>query len=91
MVSTCRSGSIPIWRATSKPSQRIAGKGADANVQESARRIAEAQIDLRRVLSYRQLLIERALADGTFQTKAAKRAELKGVSAIFGALAAFDR
>ena len=88
---------VPVWRDPDLASdvealaQRIAGKGADANVQESARRIAEAQIDLRRVLSYRQLLIERALADGTFQTKAAKRAELKGVSAIFGALAAFDR
>jgi hypothetical protein len=48
---------VPIWLDPDLASdvealaQRIAGKGADANVQDSARRIAEAQIDLRRVLS----------------------------------------
>ena len=39
--------------------QRIVGKSADANVLESARRVAEAQIDLRRVRSHRHRLIER--------------------------------
>ena len=47
---------VPIWLDPALASdvealaQRIAGKGADANVLELARRIAEAQIDLRRVL-----------------------------------------
>jgi len=52
--------------------QRIVGKSADANVLEPARRVAEAQIDLRRVRSHRNRLIERAMADSMFQTEAAE-------------------
>jgi len=40
--------------------QRIVGKSTDADVLESARRVAEAQIDLRRVRFHRNRLIERA-------------------------------
>jgi hypothetical protein len=49
---------------------------------ELARRVAEAQIDLRRVRAYRQRLIQRALTDQGFQTKATKRAQLKLAVAI---------
>jgi hypothetical protein len=73
---------VPIWLDPALASdvealaQRIAGKGADANVLESARRIAEAQIDLRRVLSYRNRLIERAL--GRFRPRRQSARSLRG-------------
>jgi hypothetical protein len=51
--------------------QRIVGKSADLNLLESARRVAEAQIDLRRVRAHRNRLIERLFADPRFQTKVA--------------------
>jgi hypothetical protein len=82
---------VPIWLDPALASdvealaQRIAGKGADANVLESARRIAEAQIDLRRVLSYRQLLIERAMPDPKVQTEAAEPAAFAPAAARVGA------
>lgn len=54
--------------------QRIVGKSADAHVLESALRIAEAQIELRRVRSYRYRLIERAMPDPKVQNEAAEPA-----------------
>lgn len=60
---------VPIWRDPDLASDvealahRIAGKGADANVLEPARRVAAAQIDLRRVRSHRLRLIERVMFD----------------------------
>jgi hypothetical protein len=54
--------------------QRIVGKSADAHALESALRIAEAQINLRRVRSYRHRLIEQAMADPKFQAEAAEPA-----------------
>ena len=50
---------VPVWLDPDLASdvealaQRIAGKSADASVLESARRVAEAQIDLRRLRSHR--------------------------------------
>ena len=65
--------------------QRIVGKSADAHVLESARRIAEAQIDLRRVRSYRHRLIERAMPDPKVQTEAAEPAPFAPAAARVGA------
>ena len=82
---------VPIWLDPDLASdvealaQRIVGEGADANLLESARRIAEAQIDLRRVLSYRQLLIERAMPDPKVQTEAAEPAAFAPAAARVGA------
>jgi hypothetical protein len=82
---------VPIWLDPDLASdvealaQRIAGKGADANVLESARRVAEAQIDLRRVRSHRNRLIERAMADPKFQTEAAEPAPFEPAAARVGA------
>lgn len=62
---------VPIWLDPDLASDvealawRIVGKSVDANVLESARRVAEAQIDLRRVRSHRHRLIERLIADPT--------------------------
>jgi hypothetical protein len=70
---------VPIWLDPDLPSdealaQRIVGEGADAGALESARRVAEAQIDLRRLRSHRTRLIERAMADPEFQAEAAEPA-----------------
>jgi len=46
---------------------RIVGKSADVNLLEPARRVAEAQIDLRRVRTHRHRLIERAMNDLNFE------------------------
>ncbi len=54
--------------------RRLCDDGRDAKIMELARRVAEAQIDLRRVRSHRHRLIERALADPGFETTAATRA-----------------
>jgi hypothetical protein len=43
--------------------QRIAGPGANADIVALARRIAEAQIDLKRVRSYRRRRVEQRLTD----------------------------
>jgi len=82
---------VPIWLDPDLASdakalaRRIAGEGADADVLESARRIAEAQIDLRRVHSYRTRLIERAMADPKVQAEAAEPAPLAPAAARAGA------
>ena len=62
---------VPIWLDPNLPSdvealaQRIVGEGAAANVLAPARRVAPAQIDLGRVRSYRDPLIERAMPDSS--------------------------
>ena len=78
---------VPIWLDPDLAgdvealAQRIVGKGADANVLEPARRVAEAQIDLRRVRSYRHRLIERAISNPQVQAEAAEPAPLAPSSA----------
>jgi hypothetical protein len=51
----------------------IAGAGATPEILELARRIAEAQIDLRRVRSARHDLLAGALCDPDYGSPAAKR------------------
>ena len=69
--------SVPIWLDPDLASdvealaQRIVGKGADANVLQPARRVAEAQIDLRRVRAHRNWLIERAMPDPKVEAEVA--------------------
>ncbi len=62
--------------------RRLCGEDRDPRLMELARRVAEAQIDLRRVRAYRQSLIQRALTDQGFQTKATKRAQFNLAAAI---------
>jgi hypothetical protein len=81
---------VPVWLDPDLASdveafaQRIVGKSTDADVLESARRVAEAQIDLRRVRSHRTRLIERAMADPMFQTEAAEPAPFEAAAARIG-------
>jgi hypothetical protein len=55
----------------------IAGADATAEIREPARRIAEAQIDLRRVRSARHDLLSSALGDANYHPRAAKRKKSK--------------
>jgi hypothetical protein len=81
---------VPIWIDPDRASdvealaQRIVGERAGADVLESARRVAEAQIDLRRVRSHRNRLIEQAMADPRFQTEAAEPTPLEPTAACIG-------
>jgi hypothetical protein len=55
----------------------IAGSSATPETLELARRIAEAQIDLRRVRSARHHLVSSALCDRDYESPAAKRKKAK--------------
>ncbi len=55
----------------------IAGKNADLELQELARRIAEAQIDLKRVRSARHDLLSSAIDDPDYDSPRTIRAKLK--------------
>jgi hypothetical protein len=55
----------------------IAGSSATSETLELARRVAEAQIDLRRVRSARHDLVSSALCDRDYESPAAKRKKAK--------------
>jgi hypothetical protein len=55
----------------------IAGASASSEMHQLARRIAEAQIDLRRVRSARHDLLSSALCDRDYESPAAKRKKAK--------------
>jgi hypothetical protein len=55
--------------------REIAGPGANAEIQELARHVAEAQIDLRRVRYARHQLLSDALSDQSHDASAGKRAK----------------
>jgi hypothetical protein len=57
--------------------REIAGPDAKAEIQELARRVAEAQIDLRRVRYARHQLLSNALRDPYYESEATARAKLK--------------
>jgi hypothetical protein len=59
--------------------REIIGTGANAEMQELARRIAEAQIDLRRVRYARHQLLSQALSDPDYESEATKRKKLAAV------------
>jgi hypothetical protein len=70
--------------------RRIAGNAAGALLFEQARRIAETQIDLRRVRERKLRLIARAYADPAFEPTEALRARLMFMVAVLNA-GAIDR
>ena len=57
--------------------REIAGPGANAETKELARRVAEAQIDLRRVRYARHKLLSDALADPYYEPRANTRKKLR--------------
>jgi hypothetical protein len=56
--------------------RELAGTGANTEMQELARRVAEAQIDLRRVRDARHQLLSRALIDPYYDDRADVRKKL---------------
>jgi hypothetical protein len=67
--------------------REIAGTDYDAQIQGFARRIAEAQIDLRRVRHVRHQLLSEPLSDPNYETEAMWRKKLRAVircARIFG-------
>jgi hypothetical protein len=57
--------------------REIAGPDANTRIKELARRVAEAQIDLRRVRHARHQLLSNALSDPYYESRAARRAKLR--------------
>jgi hypothetical protein len=53
--------------------KEIAGPGTNAQIQELARQVAEAEIDLRRVRNARHQLLSRTLADPYYESRANMR------------------
>jgi hypothetical protein len=75
--------SLPVLSDRALPDEvealacEIAGTGATPEMHELARRIAEAQVDLRRVRSARHDLLSGALCDPDYDSSAAKRKKSK--------------
>ena len=57
--------------------REIAGPNANARIQELARRVAEAQIDLRRVRHARHKLLSNALNEPYYESRASSRVKVR--------------
>ncbi len=88
--------SLPISSDPASPKEadalarKIVETDANVEVQELAHRVAEAQIDLRRVRSARHHLLSDALRNPDYQSEAIQRKKLAAVircARVFGALA----
>ena len=64
--------------------QEIAGTDANAEMRELARRIAEAQIDLRRVRGARHQLLTRTLAEPYYESRADTREKVAMLCRLLG-------
>jgi hypothetical protein len=64
--------------------REIAGTDANAEIQELARRVAEAQFDLRRVRCARHQFLTRTLAEPYYDSRANMRAKLALLGSLFG-------
>jgi hypothetical protein len=64
--------------------REIAGPEANARIQELARRVAEAQIDLRRVRHARHQLLSNALNNPYYDSRANLRAKLRIMCRVLG-------
>jgi hypothetical protein len=64
--------------------REIAGTDANANIQELAHRVAEAQIDLRRVRYARHQFLSNALSDPYYESRAARGAKLRLLPRLLG-------
>jgi hypothetical protein len=64
---------LVLSEAVDALARQITGPGADANIQELARRVAEAEIDVGRVRYARHRLLNRALRDPDYESEATVR------------------
>jgi hypothetical protein len=67
--------------------REVAGTGADAETQELARQVAEAQIDLRRVRYARHQFLSDALSDQYYDSHSNVRSKLKTICKLLRAKA----
>jgi hypothetical protein len=78
--------SLPVYsdpgmsEAVEALAREIAGTDANAELQELARRVAEAQIDLRRVRCARHQLLSKALSNPYYDTRANVREKLAALA-----------
>ena len=64
--------------------REIAGAGANAEIQDLARQVAEAQIDLRRVRDARHQFLSDKLAEPYYDSHAARRAKANVILRLLG-------
>lgn len=70
--------SDPVWSEEAEAFAReIAGRDASAELQDLARQIAEAQIDLRRVHCARDQVLWQALRDPNYESRASIREKVR--------------
>ena len=62
--------------------REIAGPGPDAEMQDCARRVAAAQIDLRRVRYARHQLLLHALRNPHYESRASTREKMRAISRL---------
>jgi hypothetical protein len=65
-----------LWEEVETLARQIAGTDANVEKQELARRIAEVQIDLRRVRYARHQLLSQALADPDYESEATRHKKM---------------
>jgi hypothetical protein len=71
--------SDPIWsEEVAALAREIIGTGANPEIKELARRIAEAQIDLRRVRHARHQILSQALSDPDYESEAMNLKQCSG-------------
>ncbi len=68
---------LALFEEVQTLARQIAGRHASAHIEILARRVAEAQIDLRRVRCARQQLLSDALADPHYESRAVTRAKIR--------------
>ena len=71
--------------------REIVGTDANTEIQELARRIAEAQIDLHRVRRARHQILSEALSDPDYESAVMQRKKLARSSVVRGALVRLRR
>jgi hypothetical protein len=82
--------SLPVYSDSAlleeveKLAREIAGRDANAEIQELAYRIADAQIDLRRVRCVRHQLLTRTLAEPYYESRASTQTKLTLLGRLLG-------
>jgi len=70
------------WEEVEALARKVAGAGADVEIQELARRVAEAQIDLRRIRHARHRLLTEALSDPYYESRADSRMKVTAICTV---------
>jgi hypothetical protein len=70
------------WEEVEALARKVAGAGAGVEIQELARQVAEAQIDLRRIRRARHRLLTDALSDPYYESRADKRMKVTAMCAV---------